>query len=92
MLVTDLPTLRPDEYPAANCLRQEIRRAKDYAVSFPNSGARVTAFFAQLAGQSLPATQAIVANGAKVPATGSGAVATVVVANGVVTGVTFAAS
>lgn len=46
MLVTDLPTLTPSDYPGANCLRQEVRRALDYAACFPNSAANIKTFLA----------------------------------------------
>lgn len=45
-----------------------------------------------LTGVNLAATVALVDNGDKVPATGTGAFATAVIANGVLTGVTLSAS
>lgn len=96
MLVTDLPTLLPSDYPAANCLRQEIRRALDYKASFPNSGAAVTAFFSALGASSLPSSQVVVSDTGAVSVLNSAGAdvhaAVASVSGGVLAGVKLAAT
>lgn len=97
MLVTDLPTLPHHQYPDVNSLRQEVRRAKDYAAMYPNSAAAITAWFTAVGGGTVvPSTSAVVANAAAVNVVNSaGADAHAAVANvaaSVVTGIQLPAT
>lgn len=95
MKISQTPTLLPEHYTRSQALRMEVAKVisvRDNPHTSAASKTAINAFLSAVGGGAIPSTSAIVANGAKVPATGSGAVATVVVSNGVVTGVTLAAS
>lgn len=95
MKISETPTLLPKDYSAAMCLRRAIAdvvSVRDNPHTAASSKAAINAFLSAVGGGAIPATSAIVANGTKVAATGSGAFATIVIANGAVTGVTLSAS